>query len=60
MRKPQTVKSLEELDSYVKNPHTQKKSGYLTKTGMENFSGSHEQFYQEFIQQLHQPPNQGL
>ncbi|MEZ2250500.1 peptidase M15 [Microcoleus sp.] len=46
--------------SYVKNPHTQKNSGYLTKTGMENFSGSHEQFYQEFIRQLHQPPNQGL
>ncbi|MEG3845201.1 peptidase M15 [Microcoleus sp. herbarium14] len=38
--------------SYVKNPHT-KKSGYLTKTGMENFSGSHEQFYQEFIRQLY-------
>lgn len=46
--------------SYVKNPHTQKNSGYLTKTGMENFSGSHEQFYQEFIRQLHQPANQGL
>lgn len=39
--------------SYVKNPHTQKNSGYLTKTGMENFSGSHEQFYQEFIRKLH-------
>ncbi len=39
--------------SYVKNPHTQKNSGYLTKTGMENFSGSHEQFYQEFMRQLH-------
>ncbi len=41
------------ISSYVRNPHTQKKSGYLTKTGMENFSGSHEQFYQEFIRQLH-------
>lgn len=40
--------------SYVKNPHTEKK-GYLTKTGMENFSGSHEQFYKEFIRQLHPP-----
>ncbi len=38
--------------SYVTNPHTGK-SGYLTKTGMENFSGSHEQFYKEFIRQLH-------
>lgn len=38
--------------SYVRNPHTGK-SGYLTKTGMENFSGSHEQFYKEFIRQLH-------
>ncbi|MFM9265450.1 peptidase M15 [Tychonema sp. BBK16] len=38
--------------SYVQNPHTGK-SGYLTKTGMENFSGSHEQFYQEYIRQLH-------
>jgi hypothetical protein len=40
------------ISSYVKNPHTGK-SGYLTKAGMENFSGSHEQFYQEFIRQLH-------
>jgi len=39
--------------SYVKNPHTEKSSGYLTKTGMENFLGSHEESYQEFIQQLH-------
>jgi hypothetical protein len=38
---------------YVKNPHTEKSSGYLTKTGMESFSGSHEPFYQEFIRQLH-------
>lgn len=40
------------ISSYVKNPHTGKK-GNLTKTGMENFSGSHEPFYQEFIRQLH-------
>ena len=39
--------------SYVKNPHTEKSSGYLTKTGMENFSGSHEPLYQDFIQELH-------
>lgn len=40
------------ISSYVENPRTGKK-GNLTKTGMENFSGSHEEFYQEFIQQLH-------
>ncbi len=40
------------ISSYVKNPYTGKK-GNLTKTEMENFSGSHEPFYQEFIQQLH-------
>lgn len=34
--------------SYVKNPHTGKR-GYLTKSGMDNFSGSHEQFYQHLI-----------
>jgi hypothetical protein len=38
------------IDSYVKNPHSGK-SGCLTKEGMDNFSGSHEQFYQEFIEQ---------
>jgi len=37
--------------SYVENPHTQKK-GYLTKHGMDNFEGSHEQFYVEFVQEL--------
>ena len=41
------------IDSYVKNPHTDKK-GYLTKQGMDNFAGSHEQFYQEFINQLNE------
>jgi hypothetical protein len=41
------------ISSYVKNPHTGKKSGCLTKAGMENFLGSHEHFYQEFIRQLH-------
>jgi hypothetical protein len=40
------------ISSYVKNPHTGK-SGILTKTGMDNFSGSHEQFYQDFMRQLH-------
>lgn len=38
------------IDSYVKNPHTDRR-GYLTKQGMDNFTGSHEQFYQEFINQ---------
>lgn len=38
--------------SYVENPHTSQKRGYLTKEGMENFSGSHKQFYQAFIEQL--------
>lgn len=40
------------IDSYVANPHTGKSSGYLTKQGMDNFTGSHESFYREFIQQL--------
>jgi hypothetical protein len=39
------------ISSYVKNPHTDKK-GYLTKEGMDNFAGSHEQFYRKFIEQL--------
>lgn len=38
--------------SYIENPHTNKKSGYLTKVGMSNFTGSHAKFYQEFIQEL--------
>ncbi|MBW4612256.1 MAG: peptidase M15 [Desmonostoc vinosum HA7617-LM4] len=37
--------------SYVKNPHT-KKAGYLTHQGMDNYLGSHEEYYQEFIQEL--------
>jgi hypothetical protein len=40
------------ISSYAQNPHTEKNSGYLTKIGMENFSGSHESSYQEFIRQL--------
>ncbi len=40
------------INSYVQNPHTGKHSGYLTKQGMDNFEGSHEEFYKEFIQQL--------
>jgi len=31
--------------SYIKNPHTGKGSGYLTHKGMDNYGGSHEQFY---------------
>jgi hypothetical protein len=37
--------------SYVKNPHTGK-AGYLTCEKMDNYSGSHEEFYQAFIEQL--------
>ncbi len=37
--------------SYVDNPCTQKK-GYLTKHGMDNFAGSHEQYYAEFLREL--------
>jgi hypothetical protein len=36
--------------SYAKNPHTGKVSGYLTKPDMDNFAGSHEPQYREFIQ----------
>lgn len=39
------------IDSYVENPHTGKR-GCLTKKGMENFEGSHQQFYQEFLREL--------
>jgi hypothetical protein len=46
---PNAVKS---IYSYVENPHTGKHSGYLTKAGMENFEGSHDQAYREFIRQL--------
>lgn len=38
--------------SYVKNRHTGKSSGYLTKEHMDNFRGSHAEFYQGFIQDL--------
>jgi hypothetical protein len=44
---PQQPKS---ISSYVKNPHTGKVSGCLTKPDMENFTGSHEPLYREFIQ----------
>lgn len=37
--------------SYVENPHTQKK-GYLTKHDMDNFAGSHKQYYAEFVREL--------
>jgi hypothetical protein len=39
------------ISSYVKNPETGKK-GALTKEGMDNFSGSHESFYREFLDGL--------
>ncbi|MBD1841865.1 peptidase M15 [Cyanobacteria bacterium FACHB-63] len=38
--------------SYIRDPHTGRIKGYLTKHGMDNFSGSHEQFYAEFVQEL--------
>lgn len=39
------------ISSYVENPHTGKK-GYLTKAGMENFEGSHEECYRGWINEL--------
>ncbi|MFB2879686.1 peptidase M15 [Floridanema aerugineum] len=38
--------------SHVENPHTGKSSGYLTNENMDNFRGSHEEYYREFIQEL--------
>jgi hypothetical protein len=38
--------------SYVENPHSGKNSGYLKKKGIDNFEGSHEVFYREFIHQM--------
>jgi hypothetical protein len=43
---PQHSKS---ISSYAKNPHTGKASGYLTKPDMDNFAGSHEPLYREFM-----------
>jgi hypothetical protein len=40
------------IDAYVENPHTGKRIGYLTKPGMDNFEGTHEQYYEEFISKL--------
>ena len=40
------------INSYVEDPNTGKSSGYLTKQGMDNFEGSHEEYYQEFIRSL--------
>jgi len=37
------------ISSYASNPHTGKSSGYLTKVGMNNFAGFHEESYQEFL-----------
>ncbi len=36
--------------SYAINPKTNKLRGYLTKAGMDNFSGRHDDFYQDFLQ----------
>ncbi len=38
--------------SYVENPHTKKTRGYLTNKNMDNFTGSHAEFYQDFIRDL--------
>lgn len=38
--------------SYVKDPHSGKSSGYLTKKGMDNFECSHGDYYQEFLHQI--------
>jgi hypothetical protein len=45
--------TLQNIYSYVENPHTGKHSGYMTKPGMENFEGSHEPYYREFLNELH-------
>lgn len=42
--------------TYIEDSHTGKHSGYLTKTGMDNFSGSHAEFYKDFLLTL---PQQG-
>ena len=39
------------ISSHFVNPHTGKK-GYLTKDGMDNFSGSHEEFYRLYLKEL--------
>jgi hypothetical protein len=36
------------ISSYIKNPHTGKK-GHLTNEEMDNFTGSHEEFYRDFM-----------
>ena len=38
--------------SYVEDPNTGKHSGYLTKEGMNNFNGLHQESYNTFIEQL--------
>jgi hypothetical protein len=45
------VKRTKFIYSYIKNPHTGK-TGYLTKEGMDNYSGSHQESDQKFIQEL--------
>jgi hypothetical protein len=38
--------------SDIENPHSSKSSGYLTKKGIDNFEGSHEDSYREWIRQI--------
>lgn len=40
------------ISSYILNPHTGKKGGYLTKQGMDNFKGDHSQFYKPFLEAI--------
>ncbi len=39
------------ISSYVKNPRTGK-AGYLTKQGMSNFALTHQEFYQDFLNEI--------
>ncbi|PIP01859.1 MAG: hypothetical protein COW18_03190 [Zetaproteobacteria bacterium CG12_big_fil_rev_8_21_14_0_65_54_13] len=40
------------IQTYVANPHTGGNKKALTRTGIENFTGSHEGFYREYIKGL--------
>jgi hypothetical protein len=40
------------ISSFVVNPHTGKRGGYLTKQGMDNFEGYHNEFYEPFLLDL--------
>lgn len=40
------------ISSFVVNPHTGKRGGYLTKQRMDNFEGYHNEFYEPFLLDL--------